>query len=82
MRTKLGDFNIFQFAFARNIYGRINESRHVNQFVSRRVVFFASIIVLNDIIMSTLTSVLSLIISRRYSIPTRLKSGNYTISSV
>lgn len=32
---KLGDFNIFQFVFARtlSIYERINESALVNQFV-------------------------------------------------
>jgi len=81
-RTKLGDFNIFQFAFAQ--YLRAHKwIVHVNQFVSRRVRHFSRerrITVLNDTIMSTLTSALSLIISRHRSIPMRIGSDNCAIS--
>lgn len=82
---KLGDFNISQFAFAQYLRAYKWIAARKSICIPARGWHFSRmgyITALNDIIMSTLTSALSLIISRRHSIPKRLKSGNYTIWSI
>lgn len=82
---KLGDFNISQFAFAQYLRAYKWIAARKSICIPARGWHFSRmgyITALNDIIMSTLTSALSLIISRRHSIPKRLKSGNYAIWSI
>lgn len=80
-RTKLGDFNIFQFAFVRNIYGRINESWPVNQFSIPARGIFRRIIVLNDHYVNIDVGLIINYISPAFNFD-ETKSGNYTISSI